>query len=89
MEKVIDLKDVYGADDLYQLLGESIEMPDYFGNNLDALHDVFTEIGEETELVFTHSADAEAVLGKFIRSFRKMCARACEENPILQIRFED
>ncbi|MCR4895402.1 MAG: barstar family protein [Lachnospiraceae bacterium] len=88
MKATIDLKDVYGADDLYQLLAEYIAFPDYFGNNLDALFDVFTEISEETEITFTGGAEAEAVMGKFARSFKKMCARASEENPCLHISFD-
>ncbi len=90
MEHVIDLSTVFSADDLYDLLEEHMELPAYFGRNLDALADVFSEIGPRhpLELHFTGFAEGEAVLGKFARKFRTVCETAARENPALTFTFE-
>lgn len=38
----IDFKKIQTNDDFYQQLKSKIELPQYFGNNLDALYDVLT-----------------------------------------------
>ncbi|MCL2596586.1 MAG: barstar family protein [Paludibacter sp.] len=38
----IDFKNIQTNDDFYRQLKLKIELPDYFGNNLDALYDVLT-----------------------------------------------
>ena len=70
---IIDLKDLESAEEFYKRLGEQIELPDYFGNNLDALHDV---LGEKTGLHirFTGCGDAAAVMPRFMRGLRRLCA---------------
>ena len=45
----LDLGNVCGADEFYDLLGQHIELPAYFGRNLDALYDVLTEQPETIE----------------------------------------
>ena len=69
----IDLKDLDSADEFYKRLGEQIELPDYFGYNLDALHDVLEE-KRELEIRFTGSDDAAAIMPRFLRGLKNMCA---------------
>jgi ribonuclease inhibitor len=38
----IDFKEIKNNADFYKQLKSKIELPDYFGNNLDALYDVLT-----------------------------------------------
>jgi len=38
----IDFSNIGDLDDFYEQLKEKINLPDYFGNNLDALYDVLT-----------------------------------------------
>ena len=69
----IDLKDLDSADEFYKRLGEQIELPDYFGYNLDALHDVLEE-KSGLEIRFTGSDDAAAIMPRFMRGLKRMCA---------------
>lgn len=49
MKKIIlDLRTVNNRDELYDIIAERFEFPDYFGRNLDALYDCLTEICEYT-----------------------------------------
>ncbi len=85
----IDLKGIYSADDFQQLMGENIPLPDYYGGTLDALHDVLTEQSEGWEIHFSGCAEAEAVLGKYIRSLKRMCQDAQRENEALVVTFTE
>ncbi len=42
MEIYIDFTNIGDYDDFYKILKEKIALPDYFGDNLDALYDVIT-----------------------------------------------
>ena len=54
MEQVfyIDLKNVTSKEELHTTLSRELPLPDYYGNNLDALYDVLTEEGEGWNLIF-------------------------------------
>ena len=69
----IDLRDLDSADEFYKRLGEQIELPDYFGYNLDALHDVLGE-KQGLKICFTGTDDAAAIMPRFIRGLKRMCA---------------
>ena len=87
-EFAIDLSEMYGPDDLHKQLEEILPLPEYYGRTLDALYDCLTEQSEGWSLRFTNTADAEATLGKYMRSFKKMCERAVKESDCLEITFE-
>ena len=36
---------------MHDYLAKMLHLPEYYGRNLDALHDCLTDIGEETELI--------------------------------------
>ena len=51
MEKIIiDCKSIKSKEELHQLIKRKMNFPDYYGNNLDALHDCLTDISSETEI---------------------------------------
>ena len=41
------------------MLAEALSLPEYYGANLDALHDCLTEFGDETEIILTHFEEAK------------------------------
>ena len=69
----IDLTDLESAEEFYKRLGEQIELPDYFGYNLDALHDVLSERAA-LQIRFTGCDDAMAIMPRFMRGLKRMCA---------------
>lgn len=83
----IELRDMDSADEFYKRLEEQFPLPAYFGYNLDALHDVFTEYSGELRISFTGADDAAALMPKFIRGLKRMCADAMEENNSLEFEF--
>ena len=64
-------------------LAERLELPTYYGRNLDALYDVLTEIGEETEIILTDPAAVVEQMGKYGEALLATMQEAAEENPRL------
>ena len=71
-ELVLDIDNVCGADEFYDLLGKQIELPAYFGRNLDALHDVLTEQPETIKITLVNTDVMEAMAPKFLRKLKRM-----------------
>jgi ribonuclease inhibitor len=75
-EIVIDCRLIPDAPALHRTLAEALGFPEWYGHNLDALHDCLTEISEDTKLTlqdFDH-------LGTFRAGFRVVLNAAEEEN---------
>lgn len=50
-EITVDIGKIKTKEELHELLKNSLGFPDYYGMNLDALHDCLTDINEELEVV--------------------------------------
>lgn len=62
---IIDGKQMKSKTSLYLHLIRVLSLPNYFGNNLDALWDVLTEEDELTEIVFLNTDQAKKHLGQY------------------------
>ena len=78
---VVDLAGVRSAARLHAVLAAQLPLPAHYGRNLDAFHDVLTEVGGRWSIVFRHA-------GAAARGLRAVCADAMEETPGLEIAFE-
>lgn len=66
-------------------LREMLQLPPYYGRNLDALYDLLLEIGTETQIILQDPAAAAAHLGKYGEALLSTMQEAAEENPNLTI----
>ena len=66
-------------------LVERLQLPSYYGRNLDALYDVLTEIGTDTELILEDPAAVVENLGKYGEALLSTMQEAAESNPHLTI----
>ena len=64
-------------------LVERLELPTYYGRNLDALYDMLTEIGQETEIILNDPAAVAEQMGRYGESLLDTLREAAEENPRL------
>ena len=66
-------------------LAERLALPTYYGRNLDALYDVLSEIGADTELILENPAAVVESMGKYGEALLSVMQEAAEENPHLTI----
>ena len=53
----IDLKNITTKEALHDLLAKELSLPEHYGHNLDALHDVLTEHGDNWNMIFYNCED--------------------------------
>ena len=85
MEYVVSLADTSTREDLHKAISSAIPLPEYYGGNLDALHDVLTDISEPTRIIFTDYKAAKKSLGNYFYSFREAAEDSEKENPNLTV----
>ena len=86
---IIEGAAVGSMDRLHRLLAEQLDFPDWYGGNLDALHDCLTEIAQPTELVIRGSDALEAALGSYAAAFRRVLTDSAAQNDALTVTWED
>ncbi len=80
----------YTPDDLHELIASKLPLPEYYGGNLDALHDVLTDPHAPWHLIFTGCRAGAALIGaKYMKAFRRACEDAAENNDSLTVTFID
>ena len=82
-EITIDCRDF----DLHDAFARALSFPDWYGNNLDALHDQLASICQPTHLQLLHWADAEASLGRYALGAKRAILDAAGENPNFTVTF--
>ena len=85
---VIDLDGVSDKEEFYSVIRDAIEIPDYFGNNLDALYDVLTEDFEEKTIVIKGIEQTADEMKDYMKKFRRLCDDVAEENEAIRFVFE-
>jgi len=74
-------------NELHDYLKLQLELPEYYGKNLDALYDILTERLTPVKIEFSSFNEAEISLGNYARSLADTLRDAAEENPFLEIEF--
>ena len=75
---VIDLTQVTGIEEFHKLLKGMLLFPDFYGANLDALHDMLTERHRELILINTEKASDE--LKEYLPRLKKVLEDSSREN---------
>ena len=86
-EIILDSTALASRDAFHDAMAEALSFPDWYGRNLDALHDLLTALPEDTHLVFRNWAQAEAALGNYANGIRKALTHASGRNPRLTVEF--
>ena len=86
-EITIDCRGFIPRSDLHRAFSAALSFPDWYGNNLDALHDMLTSLSEDIALSLLHWEDAEQSLGRYALSAKRAIWDAAEENPHLTVQF--
>lgn len=88
LELTIDCRRIQDRQELHRAFAETLHFPDWYGNNLDALHDCLVEISRETRLILENFSGLKESLGDYAGSLVYLLHDVTEENPNLHIDLE-
>ena len=77
---VLDLTGVASREEFHRRVRDVFGLPQYYGNNLDALHDCLTDIFENTVVIIKGANKAGDEMKAYVERFLMMCADIPEEN---------
>lgn len=87
MRKIIlDINKMTSLPALHNYLHQALELPEYYGMNLDALHDCLTELSIPTEITVPAQVKDEKYLGWYGAQLLEVLKDAAEENEALQVK---
>jgi len=81
----IDGNNIKNTDDLHRAFSEALIFPDFYGKNLDALHDCLTSVFEQTEISISNKDVLEKNLGEYALKFEKCIEESAAENPRIKV----
>ena len=82
-QTTIDCAAIRTRDDLHRIFREALQFPEWYGSNLDALHDCLTSLSGRVRL--ENWEEAEAALGKYGLAARRAITDAALENENLDL----
>ena len=77
---VLDCASLPGRAALHRCLAQALRLPEWYGQNLDALRDCLGDLSEETVLILHHAPALDARLGDYAQRLRRCLTDAAEEN---------
>ena len=81
-EIVIDGRTVRSMEDIHSLLKTELSFPHWYGNNLDALFDILTDLHGEVSLSLLHADALSEAIGGLSPRLVRLLNDAAEENPL-------
>ena len=87
-EVTLDCRSFVSRDAMHKAFAEALSFPDHYGSNLDALHDCLVCLPGETRLTLLHWQTAEASLGGYGRSLKRVLTDSEAENSGLHILYK-
>ena len=82
---IIDLREADSRAEIHKRIREALPVPEYYGSNLDALHDVLTSCPDGTVIIFTNVDTVAAEIKGYVEALRWMCSETAEEYPGIEI----
>ena len=65
-EFIIDLEGAGSEDEIQERIEEALPLPDYYGENLDALYDVLTEYGNGWHIILLNTDDVDDDVRQYV-----------------------
>lgn len=88
-EYMIDLSGIMDREALHLRLREALPLPEWYGGNLDALHDALTELAVPARICVRGMEDLPDQMREYAGRLRRVLRDAEEEVPGLTVRFEE
>lgn len=84
-EVVLNGLELESMEAVHDRFAEALDLPGYYGRNLDALFDCLTEQTNAVTVRLLHREALERRLGRRGRALTRLLRRAAEENPRLTL----
>ena len=85
----IDFTGVSDKEEFHDRVREGIEVPDYYGNNLDALYDILTEDYTDKVIRIVGLERVAPDMRDYALKFRRLCDDICEEYEEIKFIFKE
>ena len=82
---IIDGNSVTSMEEIHKSLAEQLGFPEWYGGNLDALHDCLTDLHEDVDVSIVHSDALLETLGPAFVRLSRVLSDAADENPYLKL----
>ena len=82
---ILDGELLLTREDVHNTLRTELRFPEWYGNNLDALHDVLTDRMEETHIELKNRTLLDEHLGDYAVYLLRVLTDCAEENPHLHL----
>ena len=79
----LNVTNIHTVKALHIYLAYMLELPKYYGRNLDALHDLLTELCEETCIILAGDAGSEE-MAAYLPRLEAVLSDCAEENACLR-----
>ena len=84
-EIVLDGLELEGLEEVHRRFAQTLDLPEWYGRNLDALFDCLTDLNRDASVRLLHRQALEDRLGRRGRALVRLLRRAAEENPRLHL----
>ncbi len=74
--------------ELHDKIAHKFDFPEWYGKNLDALHDCLLDISQNTLITVENYALLEEKLERYASAFKKVLENSSAENKFLDIEFK-
>ena len=78
---IVNIAGIEDKKSLHKILKEALDLPDYYGGNLDALYDMLTSLDSPKHLVLRGVNDPEPLIRTYIPKLLDVLRDSAEENP--------
>lgn len=69
---IIDGRRMTSVESAHEYLAKTLRLPDYYGKNLDALHDCLTDLPRSVWIVLINGDRMDASLGEYAEKLRRV-----------------
>lgn len=85
MYLIIDGTLIHDREELHDLLSRELRLPEWYGRNLDALHDCLTGRRQPVDIILLREETLMENLGMYGAMFRKVLLDSARENPVIGV----
>ena len=86
---VLDGRKMTDRESTHLYLQKKLNLPDYYGKNLDALYDCLTETGTPVQIIVSYVEEMQGNLRRYADSLLNTLEAASEKNPKVSVIIEE